>query len=646
MLQSDQLLIKTRSRRQNAGNKMKQLLEQEINKNYHVTPLSEDEINIIFQEDEEDQEYTIDKTKLNHDDIFSDSSDEKSSEESEYHIEDHLQIQRRKKRLQNKKSAAIAKRVKKDYKTKLQYEQPKAESLLEESRRTSKRSSVVRNKMQIYEKLTQAEEKRKLIRERIHKYKKTRKEIKLTQEDRIRMASETEQINLLSLNKYKEQEISKKQTKLAMHRRQHIGFKPNETIITWLSTSTNITPSMEIYNRCYWEGQLLKREKKKKKYPRKKKQDTKVENEKKDDNSNINENCLLNNSIDEINTPPQENGEKSRQSELLNDIFVQSLDKEKPSVHSGKIFVNEGLSNSLEISKSISNICDEQSPNKIVLLPDTPQEINAPVHDLGIKETKHIIKSDNVNITSPESFKYLPNGQGCEEEFYKQQDPKSIDLQTDCEQKILDVEENQEIKTEHEYEGPSQLVGKNFLIISTFPDIYMKGESTDIKTVLFGSQWTGLLNKRVTDMENVGKSIVNKYKDSERSIMDIDLSLLDKFPAFGEYDKKLDDAISIDFTKEIKVEIKTESPSGVYLPNGIRKRCLINNKDCQYFDPKNGVPYADVEAIKIIQEIQDPIGEGTEESPATKYQWFGFGRGGIYLDIRQRPAMGTPEGFF
>lgn len=84
----------------------------------------------------------------------------------------------------------------------------------------------------------------------------------------------------------------------------------------------------------------------------------------------------------------------------------------------------------------------------------------------------------------------------------------------------------------------------------------------------------------------------------------------------------------------------------MFLPNGVRKKCLITNRECQYFDPKNGVPYADVEAYKIVQELQDPIGvDGSEDDPHPQFKWFGFARGGIYLDVLQKPAKGVPEGF-
>lgn len=74
----------------------------------------------------------------------------------------------------------------------------------------------------------------------------------------------------------------------------------------------------------------------------------------------------------------------------------------------------------------------------------------------------------------------------------------------------------------------------------------------------------------------------------------------------------------------------------------MRKKCLINNKDCHYFDPKNGVPYSDVEAYKIIQELQS-----FDVNPETNhfFKWQGFANGGIFLDVNEKPAEGVPDNF-
>ena len=85
-------------------------------------------------------------------------------------------------------------------------QQVKAESLLTEIRRTSNRSSTIANKIKIYEKLAKAKEKRERIQLKLKRGGMTikLKLHKLTQEDRLRIAEETEKLNLQSLNRFKE----------------------------------------------------------------------------------------------------------------------------------------------------------------------------------------------------------------------------------------------------------------------------------------------------------------------------------------------------------------------------------------------------------------------------------------------------------
>lgn len=113
------------------------------------------------------------------------------------------------------------------------------------------------------------EKKRKVIQERIRKHKEQEAKYILTQEERLRIAKETEKLNILSLDKFKEQEIWKKENRLALQKRQKLKFQPNETILQFLSTAWLMTPLMELDDRKYWQEQLNKRDKKKKKYPRK-----------------------------------------------------------------------------------------------------------------------------------------------------------------------------------------------------------------------------------------------------------------------------------------------------------------------------------------------------------------------------------------
>ena len=307
---SIEYLMNTRERRSNAGNRLQKLLEQEIKDTRARTEvLNDDDIDLLFQEDEDDQEFDLkseqeedneqegndedevdepttskkhtkhrrksitsqSEDELNESDapsigkekqvndedlMLSSDSDINASDEDEDDEagEKELQRQERLKKRKKRVPTVIKKRVKIDTSTaeKLNkeshsvHEQYTAESLLTTSRRTSKRASAVANKLKVYNKLAKAEEKRKEIQEKLQRRKeKQEKTHKLTQEDRLRIAEQTEKLNLLSLDKFKEQELSKKQTRLALQQRQKLKFKQDELIIDYLTT-----PLMYLHNFC------------------------------------------------------------------------------------------------------------------------------------------------------------------------------------------------------------------------------------------------------------------------------------------------------------------------------------------------------------------------------------------------------------
>ncbi|RCK57805.1 hypothetical protein Cantr_06869 [Candida viswanathii] len=100
-------------------------------------------------------------------------------------------------------------------------------------------------------------------------------------------------------------------------------------------------------------------------------------------------------------------------------------------------------------------------------------------------------------------------------------------------------------------------------------------------------------------------------------------------------------------TKRIRVcaiVLKTEAPTGLYLPNGNKKNCMISGTEVKYFDPSTGIPYSSVEAYKILKSIEQgqvPWLSFTSEHNDT-------GNVELYLGSRDgttRHAQGVPEGF-
>lgn len=786
-----EFIIQTRSRRSNAGNKLQKLLEQEL-RDIESTKRQlssykngddddEDEIGLLFQEDEDDEDFEV-MAKDNNDEgeeeegdetqsitrehsqvsseqvaddlMFSSSESEDSSnendedaEEKEIRRQELLSRKKRNKRLQKgpvliKKQKPIRKSIKGEPapRSHHSHEQLNAETLLLNTRRTSKRSSVMENTMKVYEKLSKAEKKRKVIQERIRKHKELESQHMLTQEERLRIAKETEKLNILSLDKFKEQEVWKKENRLALQKRQKQKFQPNETILQFLSTAWLMTPAMELDDRKYWQEQLSKRDKKKKKYPRKPKKKLNLcQQDTSDDKKEEREGLVRND--DSVN-PAEDNSSTVHNQEMIevgkasvNDTVEEgcSPDEVVKTVNPEELKPTPLLDVTLNENADNKNTVDEASDGQLQEdITDTKQKItnvSEPIQNLQSKEIKDeltsalknkenafkesspagqaVSQSDEsatpppLNSTGTEDTMLISTDTDIKEDIepgvkpedtknFPHNTPQEIESNTDTtalkqvtftdypQVAIIDTEESPSKKTTASmnessmedslptpiYEGPEQLTSRNFVTIYDFPNI--PPNLKDFNANLFGDRWActnGLsATQRPQDMKTVFHSILPSSSQSSvsSSAMDIslDLSALTNFPSFGEYDKKIVHQINTETNKDLEIKIKTQPPTGVFLANGIRKKCLITNKECQYFDPRTGVPYSDVEAYKIIQQIQDPVsreegrtdirrGETTNEDSTdqVRFKWFGFKNGGIYLDLDQRPAKGVPEGF-
>ncbi|EJS42180.1 vps72p [Saccharomyces arboricola H-6] len=785
-----EFIIQSRSRRANAGNRLKKLLEQELSIESTERQLSsykngeddEDEIVLLFQEDGEDEDFEIteedhkceggeeqgeeddeedearsitkEPTKITNDqaadDLMfsssesegSDNEDDGNAEENEIRRQELLSRKKRNKKLQ--KGPVIVKKQKPKLKPVTEqpaprshhnHEQLNAETLLLNTRRTSKRSSVMENTMKVYEKLSKAEKKRKIIQERIRKHKEQESKYILTQAERLRIAKETEKFNILSLDKFKEQEIWKKENRLALQKRQKLKFQPGETILQFLSTAWIMTPVMELDDYKYWQEQVSKRDKKKKKYPRKPKknlvlsqQDAQDSKKEQDSINSIVEGPAITNQettiTDEISSNnggivegtnphisvPATNHEESKSNPISDATFDATAGVQKSStvdvvsdnkLGDGSVMTTDTPTNTNDISQNPQNknTKDElinllknkesdsneswsggkpasQSDDELVASsqPDTPgmEDTILVSTDTDIKEEiASSVKSENLKDSSHSPLHDIKSGS--ETTALKQ-----VTFSDSPQVAIIDTEESplkkdttntddsfmENLLSAPIYEGPGQLTSRNFITLYDFPNT--PPNLKDFNTNLFGSQWTysniSSTTQRPQDLQTVFHTILplasQPSVSSSRTDVFPDLSALANFPSFGEYDKKIVHEISTETNKDLEIKIKTQPPTGVFLANGIRKKCLITNKECQYFDPRTGVPYSDVEAYKIIQQIQDPISKEEERTDIgrderrngdavdqARFKWFGFKNGGIYLDLNQRPANGVPEGF-
>ena len=698
-----QYLMNTRERRSNAGNRMKALLQQEVDEMQQRTEhLDQDELDLLFKEDENDEDFDLDplaqrKSQANNDsDVesiskdnedqdlvmssdsdISDSEAMKDGSDEEAQIRKEEKLQKRKRQKLKNRSTTIIKRKKPsesnepiNRKKRNNSVQLNPESLLQAERRTSKRSSVVANKLKVYENLSQAEEKRKIIRERLKKTREKATEHILTQEDRMAIALETEKFNLLSLNKYKELELSKKQTRLALQQREKIKFKPQEIVETLLSTTWNISPEVEIEDELYWSNELKKREKKKRKYVRKsKKKDETVGDTKKDETNTTNDTETT--ELQTTNTLNEDgnNLEISIKQEPENtdstvDVAILKNEKENTSED---MTVNKPTSRSVDTNKAKekADIGEEDGTREEIISHAEEDNIKpsidecrttTPLETTSVDaSSEHIQENTNQENTKKQvSFDINPTVEIIEN---TSQDTATVNVepaspslsvssQENTPQSVTstDLDELEEPKLI--FEGPLQQVSKNFLtqfsvkqnltFTSEFESPNFFGYITPDRNYLSPDSFKPLIHSRISDNDMIAET-----EGIEKENVEIlpNLDILTTFRKFGEFDRKFEKVLKVSEIKNEDIKINTPAPMGIYTANNnVKKLCLINNKSCKYFDPNLGVPYSDLISYKTIQDIQN-------SAESDEYKWFGFRNGGVYLKTKGKHAHGVPEGF-
>lgn len=154
------------------------------------------------------------------------------------------------------------------------------------------------------------------------------------------------------------------------------------------------------------------------------------------------------------------------------------------------------------------------------------------------------------------------------------------------------------------YEGPKQKVGVNVIAFEH------KYSLLKLRSLMFGDQSTMPLNRRSLETEPVARikldpDLLNERSMIKTSIQPIDFSILDTFPEFGDFNKKIKRVETVKEVETTSVVLKTPPPSGITLKNGNRKMCLITGKDAMYFHPGTGMPYSSVESFKVINDVQN-----------------------------------------
>lgn len=253
-----------RSARANRGNNLLKLIRQEkdlIDQNDNSTAVNnEDVIQLLFQEEEDDEDMEVNNDELNsNDDKFSETDSYSEDESSDYEESDDEISRKRKSKQQIKNKSSLKKNkyvpilVKRKTKPSgSKKEKPAAESyqnfdlLNTDNRRTSTRKSALENRLKVHQSLKEKEANRIKNFEKHNIWKSKKVEVELTQEDRMEQALETEKINTASLQRFREVEIYQKLQREEQQLRKKIKFKNFEKILRFSSEESLVTPEDDL----------------------------------------------------------------------------------------------------------------------------------------------------------------------------------------------------------------------------------------------------------------------------------------------------------------------------------------------------------------------------------------------------------------
>ncbi|CUM45270.1 uncharacterized protein AC631_05148 [Debaryomyces fabryi] len=330
----------------------------------------------------------------------------------------------------------------------------------------------------------------------------------------------------------------------------------------------------------------------------------------------------IENHLDEKNEKITEN-EVSFKSATIVDTSV----KEEPLSNDG--FVNKISGSDSDKAKSEKE--EEGNPDNIegVLLNNTHEELN------NLKEEKRVKFADEL-----------------EQEQREETEPYETNNSTPD----VEFETNPEI-----FEGPPQRVARNMIYLIDFEedkDPSYKLDHSNIKSILFGPQSLLPASRRFKDLKTILRigEVENPYatvKQEKDELFEPVSELNEDNAMFDELKRLPKLGITQAIVEEIEedtqeenapIVLKTEAPTGIYLPNGNKKACLISGTEVKYFDPSNGIPYSSVETYRFLKTIEQgnvpwySIDEtDNDNGPVELY----FGS----RDGTERHAKGVPEGF-
>lgn len=692
-------IIATRARRSNAGSRLRQLLDLEETNNGPVSINDDDEnVNLLFMEDEDDGEFQdsedeeqkdgdedededeeeevdveaeLNKTprekKKTTDDSGNTSEEEKdlpnvdademlsdsdisASDDDESEGEKELQKQEQLNRRRKRKASLPAVLQKKKPKVASSKDSTKAASKLATKshrsnifdsvpiapyeRRHSARRTTLQNSMATHEKMEKEYEKRQTQAPVVSK-----EYVEKTLEERLEEAKITEKENTLSLTRFYEQEIQKKkkQRDLANSRK----FKMRNFIRFW-STGIFITPLDEV--RLIEEEERRLKEEEENKNRRKlqylKRKQARLA--KTGSSSPIKTNTKEQSEIDLIANKIKDDEDKKVTSaiELKQETEVNPVRKEEITTAES---VDENTpTNAVQFSEVSIPLTDEQKisndaeSNPVDTTEKKFKEVELETTDIPLKEL-------SLGGSFDESMKETSTLEGVKREGNGKTDNEDENTQED------NVNESEVIcdTPKLQFEGPAQHVARNYVIFEEFDH---EVTSDGIKRYLFGQQ--AAIKGTHHDPQYETLCVIKQDESSNIDLHKIQAMREESFksliqlPKFGEKITAIDDGNEqLEEDENEVVQIHTPAPVGIHLPNGQKKICPTSGLPAMYYDPTNGVPYATVDAFRVLKSIV----EGD-------YEWLQLDHGGInsrfkggigcYISKKnQRHAAGVPEGF-
>lgn len=701
-------LATLRARRANAGSRLKQLIamEDDVSEKQRLVPDEEDDVALLFAEDENDEEFRSSsdddegledddeddegnaeveeqsedeeeatkgsgsRKRATPDDEMLSSSDLSGSDTDESEGEKELEKQEKLKKRRQRRAKTVVPAIKK-LKPAPSAPKPKkqltaSESLMR-SQRSSSRASAIESKQALVQKLKKDEKRRAAMAPVVRP-----KYVELTQEERLREAVETERINVKSLNEFMDQELQKKemQRQLLLLRRKRL-----RNIIRLVSQESFVTPTEEVeearYVHDYINGRLKKKPGRKRKereetrerlpgdidpdlpyYRRemwekrlKLEADLRKKAEKYDEQDEKNKNSDEHEDKKDAKNDYKEDAPKDA-------VTVSSEQKEEPvpDTESSKASemdpekaVHAKESKEVEETKS-EPVSEKNGSEPMADKPETTDQKNEhPASD--IKEEPSAETPNGTETKTPE-----PEGTTNKSPTPLSKQVKFAESAVMATDKEETPEEGPEI-----YEGPVQRIARNMIY---FLELDEKIDNVKLKAYLFGEQSLLPASRRYRDLETIVRigQAVNPYavvKDERDELLEPATELTEEDSRFDELKKlpKLGVTEMIYENDEDEMEeetaeivLNTEAPSGLYLPNGNKKACLISGAEVRYFDPALGVPYSTVEVYKLLKQMET----GTVPWYSIERGYNDFGAAEIYLGSRDgevRHAKGVPEGF-